>query len=347
MTRATRVLSIHAGYTCGHSGRCCTSGWPIPIEAAALSQVRARLADGTLATAHDTPPFVHHADGALVGTTGRRCAFHDDQEDGHCRIHRVCGHDGLPVACQQFPRQVVLDPRGVSITLSHVCPTADRRAQAQTQPLSITINDPAFPLDTHYSGLDAEQALPPALRPDWLLDWPTWWALEAQAIDWLATDPLLALPRLRCLLKALAHTPPNNTADLAARTSAIEQLSLTPWVFDPQQAPAIATALLDAVPEPWREDARQALGPTEATIGVADWTRVVAAHTFASWPAYAGATVWTWLVAVEDVARVFESVGAADQVDLVVRHLADSSALIAHWNREATRRYSSAMNGYL
>ena len=34
MQMGTRIysLSIHADYRCGHSGACCTSGWPIPVE---------------------------------------------------------------------------------------------------------------------------------------------------------------------------------------------------------------------------------------------------------------------------------------------------------------------------
>jgi len=31
--RRTRTLTIHADYACRHAGACCTSGWPIPIEA--------------------------------------------------------------------------------------------------------------------------------------------------------------------------------------------------------------------------------------------------------------------------------------------------------------------------
>ncbi len=67
--------------------------------------------------AHDTTEAP-----ALLATAHGRCVFHDPA--GRCAIHSALGHDALPVACRQFPRVSVTDPRGVSVTLSHYCPTA-------------------------------------------------------------------------------------------------------------------------------------------------------------------------------------------------------------------------------
>jgi hypothetical protein len=126
----------------------------------------------------------------------------------------------------------------------------------------------------------------------------------------------------------------------------IDALALDAWAFTVAPGPAVVAALLTAVPAAWRAEALDACSPGIDAVAIADWTVVVAAHAFASWPAYAGESLWSWLVSLEDVARLYEWTGRADGVDLIVRHLADSSALIEHWNREARRRYSSDMNGY-
>ncbi|MBP8273114.1 MAG: hypothetical protein KAY59_01715, partial [Acidobacteria bacterium] len=80
---AVRCLSFHAAYRCGNSGICCTSGWPIPDD-----------------------------QGGLLPMTDRGCAFHNAAAH-QCEIHALRGHDALPLACRQFPRVSILEPRGV------------------------------------------------------------------------------------------------------------------------------------------------------------------------------------------------------------------------------------------
>jgi hypothetical protein len=113
-------------------------------------------------------------------------------------VHRQLGPDALPAACRDFPRIVTLTPLGVSITLSHYCPTAaamlftpvilsDPRppgdgseALSSNMPagersgstVAIVENPPGFPPSWPYEGLDARDALPPLLRPGVLMDWP-------------------------------------------------------------------------------------------------------------------------------------------------------------------------------
>ena len=114
-----RCLSFHATYRCRHSGDCCTARWPIPIEPEALARARAAL---SVASGLPEPSHRAHAAGRLpLDTHG--CVFHD-AEARQCRIHAVLGHDALPLACRQFPRVTVHDPRGVSVALSAYCPTA-------------------------------------------------------------------------------------------------------------------------------------------------------------------------------------------------------------------------------
>lgn len=107
----------------------------------------------------------------LVGRHGARCVFHDDEQAGGCRIQRALGHEALPLACRQFPRIVVRHPGGVSITLSHYCPSARALLDAPAAPVSIATNPHAFPAHGEYVGLDAADDLPPLLRPDCAFDW--------------------------------------------------------------------------------------------------------------------------------------------------------------------------------
>src|SRR5262245_11543308 len=181
-----RVLSFHAPYRCQHAGACCTSNWPIPIEADRLIAARAALATGRLRPtlidppAFDSPAHAPAEAPVLLGRDGHRCVFYDSGSvdgAGRCRIHGALGHDALPLACRQFPRVSVHDPRGVSVTLSHYCPTAAALLDSQDA-LAVLTNASAFPPTGEYIGLDATAGLPPLLRPDMLMDWESWWEWE-------------------------------------------------------------------------------------------------------------------------------------------------------------------------
>lgn len=96
-------------------------------------------------------------------------------------MQHALGHDALPLACRQFPRVTVLDPRGASVTLSHYCPTAAGLLK-DDGPVAIEINGATFPPGGEYVGLDAQDALPPLLCRDVLMDWESWWA--SKPLQW-------------------------------------------------------------------------------------------------------------------------------------------------------------------
>jgi hypothetical protein len=51
------------------------------------------------------------------------CVFYE--HDSHlCALHRLGGAGTLPAACRHFPRVLLQDGRGMSLSLSHFCPTA-------------------------------------------------------------------------------------------------------------------------------------------------------------------------------------------------------------------------------
>ncbi len=194
MTAALRVraLSIHADYRCRSSGVCCSSGWPIPVERPAEEGLRAALRSGALAAARPgeglrpVDGLPHGARVVLGGDTAGRCVFLE--EAGLCAVHRRLGEDGLPSACRHFPRVATLTPLGVSVTLSHHCPTAASLLFREDVPLAVVEAPPAFPPSWPWEGLDAREALPPFLRPGVLMDWPGLEQWERFAVDVLGVE---------------------------------------------------------------------------------------------------------------------------------------------------------------
>jgi hypothetical protein len=181
-----RCLSLHAHYRCHDSGACCSSGWPIPIEIPMYERLVASIENGSITTVRPIAPFtptrgVPEGAAAVLGYDDEgRCAFYES-DARRCRIQRINGHAALPIACQQFPRMCLIDPRGVHLTLSHYCPTAVATL-FDPEPLAIVVDPPAFPAGFPYEGLDAHDAFPPLLRPGVLMDWLTLDAFETHAI---------------------------------------------------------------------------------------------------------------------------------------------------------------------
>lgn len=229
-------LSIHADYRCRHAGACCTAGWEIPVEV------------------HRQPVV-----GTATLTTAGGCRFFDAGGDRLCELHRTHGHDALPMACQQFPRRVLLDDRGVHVALSHFCPTAASMLFRDDVPLEIVADPPAFPSDAYYEGLDARGALPPLLAPDVLMDLESYTAWEREAVRLFARDDW--------------------TADQALSALASATATLSKW--RPSQG-----ALLDAVPYAFAPFAEAPGAPRRDLDLSRPLRHYAAAKIFASWTAY-------------------------------------------------------------
>jgi Fe-S-cluster containining protein len=233
-----RALSIHAGYRCRDSGVCCSSGWDIPVEPVVEGRLRAALRSGdlrpgapvdtirTVGLASDFEParssfrtvagLPHRARVVLRTDDAGRCVFLDPRRAGSglCTVHRDLGEEALPSACRQFPRVVTLAPIGVSITLSHWCPTAAAALFADGA-LSVVEDPPGFPPSWPYQGLDARDALPPLLRPGVLMDWPSLDRWERFAVSVLADDvrsPETALDALAAAAEEARRWTPDDGA---------------------------------------------------------------------------------------------------------------------------------------
>lgn len=236
-----RALSIHAGYRCGNSGACCSSGWDIPVEPAVEDGLRAALRAGRLrlpvvgaAGSPAEEPSVfrpvgglpHGARVVLARDSAERCVFLEgDAKDrpavggaapsSRCAVHAQLGEEALASACRQFPRVVTLTPLGAAVTLSHDCPTAAgmlfRHPEgvfatapegAAAPPLRILESPPGFPPTWAYEGLDAREALPPFLRPGALMSWAALERWEEHAVARLADDSLTPEAALEALAAA-------------------------------------------------------------------------------------------------------------------------------------------------
>ena len=309
----TRVLSFHAAYCCRDSGDCCSAGWPILVEPDRAGAL-ARLAGRRSMT--------------LLPVVDGRCVFHDDARR-RCRAHETLGHAALPLACRQFPRVSVIDPRGVSVTLSHFCPTA-RALLDDEGATGIVVDAPAFPSDGEYEGLDVRAALPPLLRPEMLMDWESWWLWEAESVALIgarAEAPDTALAALRVAVDdASGWSPERGPLDVAVR-SAFDRARETraPWHAGDRVRQAWADDVVASIPRPHRP---RVLDRTPEPPPPGVLARFLAAHAFASWTAHQGTGLHAWLRSLEVASVLAEDFGVR-QADLLLRHLADPSELAA------------------
>ncbi len=116
------------------------------------------------------------------------CVFLEPGEPRLCAVHRQLGEDAMPPSCRQFPRVATLTPLGVSVTLSHYCPTAASLLFRDDVRLAVVDDPEAFAPSWPYEGLDAREALPPLLRPGVFMDWPSFELWERYAVSLMADD---------------------------------------------------------------------------------------------------------------------------------------------------------------
>jgi Fe-S-cluster containining protein len=154
-------LNFHLTYACRHSGVCCSSGWPIPVERDHAIPIR------NLARRQDDAWLIHDA-GAPDEVAGTLAL----QSNGHCVFHSAggCGvYAARPVSCAHFPYVCLIDQRGVHVTLSHYCPTAAALLFDDDGPIEIVEGPSPVPGFDIPEGLDAREALPPLESPGRLM----------------------------------------------------------------------------------------------------------------------------------------------------------------------------------
>ena len=242
------------------------------------------------------------------------CVF---REDRRCSIHVRAGESALPIGCRHYPRVVRIDPRGVSLSLSHYCPTA-ASLLATDDPVHIVATGPPLALAEPVEGLDAREALPPLLRPDVLMDLDSYGAWEAGAVS-IFSSVENAFEALRVIASATDElrtwTPgsaPLDTAVADAFSSAVGSRQGSPsWSdegFRLAQSLNRGIVSLDGTVDPG------ALAGIDAAQRVI--ANYLAARAFGNWIAYQGCglrTNVTWLRACHDIVCLLAVRFAADQ----------------------------------
>jgi Fe-S-cluster containining protein len=222
------LLRLHAGYRCRHAGVCCTEDWAIPVEAPLYRQLEGALESKALRPEHVGASYFEPAHGlpagepVVTGRVGRECAFFEPSRGRLCAIHGQLGHDALPSACQHFPRVVAIDPRGVFVSLSHVCPTAGRLlVEPAVGPFEIVNGGPLVTPGLQWTGLDAREALPPQVSAETLWDWEALTVWERGILDLLARlSPERALSAAADAARGIERWRPGGTDTLETATKA-------------------------------------------------------------------------------------------------------------------------------
>jgi hypothetical protein len=345
----THWLSMHVPYGCRHSGVCCSSGWAIPIERTRTAAVAMLRGDGSwLLSAPGSPPDVA---GTLAVTDTGHCVFHRDR----CEIQRAYGHAALPSACQHFPREVLIDGRGVSVTLSHYCPTAVDLLFDHVGPVAIVEGPPAIPMGDS-EGLDARNVLPPLLIDGVLTDLEGYSAWEAHMVRVLTVidgrTPEAVLGRLEIDLAVVQRWRPGrrSLADEISRLPGDETtigLSRSSPRIDTAAGPGFSPGMNMPHPPGPGFDLGESAGPgflsAEALAkavspGIEDRVirRYLAARAFASWMAYQGGGVAAVLRSLRFALSLLRDRRthlplreAIRQTDLQILHLMPREALAA------------------
>jgi Fe-S-cluster containining protein len=156
-------LNFHLPYACRHSGLCCTSGWPIPVERSRVASIDEAITRDVIPL-RAVPWLVSSANlpedvaGTLALRDNAHCVFFEAGKPG-CAIHDV-----KPASCAHFPFVCLFDQRGVHVALSHYCPTSTSLLFEHSGPIEIVEGPLPIPGFDLLEGLDARGALPP-VRP--------------------------------------------------------------------------------------------------------------------------------------------------------------------------------------
>jgi hypothetical protein len=229
----------------------------------------------------------------------------------------------------------------VSVTLSHYCPTAADLLQSHHEPIEICSGVPRFPAGAEYVGLIADASLPPLLHPRLAMDWDSWWTCEALAVA-LFDEESSPLARLALAVEHMRTWSVDQGPLMAHVHESFAQARRAEVPDDRHDADTLDARCRDAlaaVPTAWQQAAEDALtGASAQPVADEVWRRFVAAHVFGNWTPYLGEGLRTWYRAVETASCLLVRTGDPGRVDLVLRHLADSSALVARWNPAEQRR---------
>jgi hypothetical protein len=338
---ATLWLSCHVDYACRHSGACCRSGWPLPVEPAVVSAIDEAVVRGRVWTVDGRANWLDDTAGSAAAVAGTfrqidgGCIFHAPARPmtvpataraRSCGVHAALGHASLPASCQHFPRVCLIDDRGVRVSLSHYCPTAASLVVDNDAPLTIVAGPPAVPSRPVPEGLDVRDGLPPRLTDGVLTDHDGASAWERHVVATLAgvareATVERAVARITDDARRLAEWRPAMNTTLADAVSRLVMESSTDLdgmadrLGHPSAWPAWFAVAADACQGAWLADAPpSALADLDGHYVAPRWSahagaagRYLAAKAFGSWIAYqadAAVTLSRWVTLCHAVLRV-------------------------------------------
>ena len=240
---STRWLSCHVDYACRHSGACCRSGWPLPVETGVVVAIDGASRAAGCGPSTASPggwmtrrprrrgwPAPCGRSPAAASSTRRRQALPGRAAAARCTcaVHTAIGHAALPASCQHFPRVCLIDDRGVRVSLSHYCPTAAAMIVDHDRPVTIVDGPPAVPGRATPEGLDVRGQLPPRLTDRVLMDLDGLTAWEAHVVAVLAGpaasgSPERAIARIAADAKRLAGWSPAAAVPLRDAVAAMAE----------------------------------------------------------------------------------------------------------------------------
>jgi len=365
-------LSIHADYRCRHSGVCCSSDWDVPVDVPIYRSLDDALAQGRLTIAgppHDSGATLiveddlpDEAAAIVARTSSGHCVFYH-RPSGLCVVHRDLGHDALPMTCRHFPRLAVRDRRGTFISLTHYCPTA-ASLLFRDIPLTIVPDPEAFPAGDYEGLMVDDDAWPPLLHPQMLMDLEGYAAWERHMVNRCATEaqsPEAVVATLERDARLLQDFRPD-------REQLVDRIALLPGDLVKAEAPPTLAASLNhlelvmtAVPDDLKPvPDTEGLDAAYTTLVRQSWPRwagplrrYLAAKAFANWTAYQGRGVKSIVYGL-DAALALVRVDASRQcrdsqrpldeehvreairsADFALNHLAAGDELADTWSRRA------------
>lgn len=348
------VLRLHAGYRCRHAGVCCTEDWAIPVEAPLHRRLAAALDSRALQPEHAGPTYFESTrglageEGVVTARVGRACSFFEPAGGRLCAIHRQLGHDHVPSACQHFPRVVTIDPRGIFVSLSHVCPTAGHLLTAPADaPFAVVHDGPIVTPGLEWAGLDARDALPPQVSDTVLWDWDALTAWEAGILRVLEQrSPEHALAVVAQAARQLERWRPAASATLSrAVTAALDAAEAIPVSrhIDVDGLDALAHGAAPRFLPPRMSAADRGLADRELIAPV--WSqhsrlvaRYLAARTIANAFGYHAASARAWAASLDtayavlrtEAARQAARAGRMLDEPLLVAAAADADRQLVH-----------------
>lgn len=353
------VLRMHAAYQCEHAGVCCTAGWGVPVDAPLYGALTDAIASSRLQVASREPLFVTSDprsthEPVLLGQRSGACVFFEPGRGNLCAIHRQLGHAHLPSACRHFPRVTVLDPRGVLLSLSCLCPTAGRLlTQPMPQALDVVSSGRVITPGVEWEGLDARDTLPPRLSADILWDWEGLSRWEHGIFKCLSTMTAdHALTRVTRVAGRIERWRPSQGVALAHQVDAVfdgepgdAAVSGRPREVEALDHLARASVTAMAVPDPpvdqaffdrrFVEPGWRALQPVVA--------RYVAARAMANWVGYHASSASSWAASLlvasavlrTESARQCAAAGRTLDEQLLVAAAAEADRLLVHMAQPA------------